>query len=319
MMDTPALLATCRARDIRLSLDADRLRLSAPPGAIDGELKQVLASRKQELIDYLRRISARKGLPADVVPVKADGSRPAIFAVSGHGGDVFWLRGMSRALDPDQPLLGIQPPGLDGSAPLTTIEALAAHELELIRRVQPEGPYLIAGHCAGGTLAFEVAQQLVAQGQKVSMLALIGCPYPAMFKPMPQMMLRMRRRLQTVTSGSWMERRQYLASRLRNRISPPPAPPLEPAALHRARVEAATVAAAARYKPRVYPGTIDLFVTADNWHRSDIWRARAAACREHIIPGFEIGELLLGPHAHLLGELLQHRLDEISSKRAPSA
>ncbi len=42
-----------------------------------------------------------------------------------------------------------------------------------MRILQPEGPYFLAGVSFGGSVAFEMAQQLVAQGQKVALLALL--------------------------------------------------------------------------------------------------------------------------------------------------
>ncbi len=39
-------------------------------------------------------------------------------------------------------------------------------------RVQPHGPYFLGGYCMGGTIAFEVAQQLHAEGEPTGLLAL---------------------------------------------------------------------------------------------------------------------------------------------------
>ena len=39
--------------------------------------------------------------------------------------------------------------------------------------IRPEGPYFLAGYCMGGTIAFEMAQQLSGQGQRVDLLALL--------------------------------------------------------------------------------------------------------------------------------------------------
>jgi len=62
---------------------------------------------------------------------------------------------------------------LDGSLPpLTAVEDMAALYVKEIRRVQPLGPYFLAGYCGGGTLAYEAAQQLRAQGESVALLAL---------------------------------------------------------------------------------------------------------------------------------------------------
>jgi thioesterase domain-containing protein len=42
-----------------------------------------------------------------------------------------------------------------------------------MQAIQPEGPYFLGGFCSGGTIAFEMAQQLRAQGHEVAMLALL--------------------------------------------------------------------------------------------------------------------------------------------------
>ena len=53
---------------------------------------------------------------------------------------------------------------------------MAACYIEEMRTVQPKGPYCIGGLCFGGIVAFEMAQQLVAQGETVALLALIDSP-----------------------------------------------------------------------------------------------------------------------------------------------
>jgi len=42
-----------------------------------------------------------------------------------------------------------------------------------MRAMQPEGPYLLGGFCYGGKVAFEMAQHLRADGQKMDLLALL--------------------------------------------------------------------------------------------------------------------------------------------------
>src|SRR5437660_4438041 len=176
-MDTAMLFSILRERDVKLWVEEDRLRCSAPRGAIDAELRTTLTSQKKDILAFLKRVQGKNG-PSTVVPIKPGGARRPIFAVSGHGGDVFYLLGLARHLDAEQPMLCVQPPGLDGTEPLMTVEALARYEVEQIRRYQADGPYFIAGHCAGGTIAFEVAQQLTAAGQQVALLALIGSAFP---------------------------------------------------------------------------------------------------------------------------------------------
>ena len=110
---------------------------------------------------------------SSLTPIKASGSRPPLFCMHGAGGTVMMYRDLSRHLGDDQPFYGLQSQGLDGSCPpLTNIAEMAAVYVKEIRRVQPHGPYFIVGYCMGGTVAFEVAQQLRALGETIALLAL---------------------------------------------------------------------------------------------------------------------------------------------------
>ena len=307
MMDTAALFSILRERDVKLWVEEDQLRCSAPLGALDAELRTILTSRKTDIVAVLRWAQEGSG-PSTIVPIKPGGARTPIFAVSGHGGDVFYLLGMARHLDAEQPVLCVQPPGLDGAEPLTTVEALARYEVEQIRRCQPDGPYLIAGHCAGGTIAFEVAQQLTAAGQQVALLALIGSAFPTMFRRRTLTWLGIRQRLRRYTRA--LSSASEFMTKVRRRMHPSRAlAAVSPAALAaRARVERATVAAVRNYRPRYYPGRIDLFVTADRWHETHRWRPFGDCVHEHVVGEYEIDELLLGPDVGVLAALLQETL-----------
>jgi acetoacetyl-CoA synthetase len=50
---------------------------------------------------------------------------------------------------------------------------MAAFYLESIRRLQPEGPYFIAGFSFGGLVALEMARTLLGTGHEVALLALL--------------------------------------------------------------------------------------------------------------------------------------------------
>lgn len=307
-MYAATLLSTLRARDVKLWIDGSCLKCSAPVGALDAGLREELASCKHEIIAFLRHAEALNSGPASIVPIKADGGRPPIFAVSGHGGDVFWLRPLARHLHPEQPMIGVQPPGLDGTEPLDSLAALARYQIEQIRRYRPRGPYLIAGHCAGGTLAFEVAQQLVAAGQEVALLALIGSPFPTMFSRAALIWIRLSGYTKVLKPAAF---RRKLLLRLERKRSEAAVPPAELRA--RQRVERATVAAVRSYRPRHYAGRVDVFVTADKWHRSHLWRGFAGTFGEHhLAGGFEVKELLLGPNVNILAASIQARLDQVS-------
>ncbi len=67
---------------------------------------------------------------------------------------------------PDQPFYGLQAKGINSiEAPSSQMEQMAAYYVSLIRKVQPEGPYYLAGYCLGLLDFSEMAQQLTSQGQ----------------------------------------------------------------------------------------------------------------------------------------------------------
>jgi thioesterase domain-containing protein/non-ribosomal peptide synthetase component F len=109
-----------------------------------------------------------------IVAIQQGTRWPPLFLVHGAGGNVLIYRALARHLGSDQPCYGLQAQGLDGKQPvLTTIEDMAQVYLREIRNVQPQGPYFLGGYCMGGTVAFEIAQQLRALGESVALLAVI--------------------------------------------------------------------------------------------------------------------------------------------------
>ncbi|WP_256973551.1 thioesterase domain-containing protein, partial [Nostoc sp. T09] len=50
---------------------------------------------------------------------------------------------------------------------------------------QPNGPYYIGGYSFGGIIAFEVAQQLKAQGEEIGLLSVFDVSSPGYAKPIP--------------------------------------------------------------------------------------------------------------------------------------
>jgi thioesterase domain-containing protein len=60
---------------------------------------------------------------------------------------------------------------------LRTVEAMAARLNQIIRAVQPAGPYRLAGWSFGGKLAYEIAKQLIGDDEDVEFLGLIDTSY----------------------------------------------------------------------------------------------------------------------------------------------
>jgi thioesterase domain-containing protein/acyl carrier protein len=130
----------------------------------------------------LARLIRQGSKPADVagttpwsplVPIQPRGRRRPLYVISGLGGNVVKFHSLALHLGEDQPMFGLLPRGLDGKSPYhTRIEDIAADYVKAIRAKQPHGPYQVVGYSFGGIVAFEVAQQIVAQGERVSLLGL---------------------------------------------------------------------------------------------------------------------------------------------------
>jgi amino acid adenylation domain-containing protein len=111
-----------------------------------------------------------------VVKLQANGARAPLIAINNTG--IYYA--LSKRLGPDQPFISLQlfDPSLPDAQLPRTLEGIAAGYAQLIRRVQPAGPYALLGWCVAGTLAFEVARQLAAAGQTVSQLVLFDTLAP---------------------------------------------------------------------------------------------------------------------------------------------
>jgi pimeloyl-ACP methyl ester carboxylesterase len=72
----------------------------------------------------------------------------------------------------------MQAKGIDGvEEPLDRIEDMARYSLDAVRQLQPHGPYLLIGFSLGGLVTLEMAQQLIADGEKIGLLAMLDS-YP---------------------------------------------------------------------------------------------------------------------------------------------
>jgi thioesterase domain-containing protein/acyl carrier protein len=129
------------------------------------------------LIDQRAPVSA--GAWSPLAPLQTHGDQPALFCIHPVGGSVFCYVELTRQLGANQPVYGLEARGLEvDQAPLPTIAAMAAAYIAALRTVQPRGPYRLLGWSMGGTVAFEMAQQLRAQGESVALLALLDTLAP---------------------------------------------------------------------------------------------------------------------------------------------
>lgn len=238
--------------------------------------------------------------PRPLVTLRNATSGRPLFLVHSGLGEVVTYGLLVRKLS-ERPIYGLQAPGVQGESwPLMSIPKMADRYLPEILERDPTGPYLLAGTCMGGMVAFELAQRLVRLGRRVSLLALIDSPaapytgrraiWHEQYLDLPRDLLRIIR---------------WRVLRLRG---------LKVRQLHAYRrfVAAMTELANRRYHPAPYPGTITLMLTADTKYRvADRRKVMSQYAREtHVrtIPGTRTG-LFMRPQVDELARQLQACLD----------
>ncbi|MFD8999101.1 amino acid adenylation domain-containing protein [Streptomyces abikoensis] len=111
-----------------------------------------------------------------------DGDQAPLYCVHPAGGLSWCYAGLIRHLPADVPIYGLQAQGVGpatAAEPLpATLEELAAHYVDRLREVQPDGPYRLMGWSTGGIIAQAMATRLQDLGAEVELLAVLDA-YPA--------------------------------------------------------------------------------------------------------------------------------------------
>jgi acyl-CoA synthetase (AMP-forming)/AMP-acid ligase II/thioesterase domain-containing protein/acyl carrier protein len=190
-----------------------------------------------------------------LVPFQPHGNRTPFFMVHGHSGRSVGLGFIAPHLDADQPFYGFVARGMDGRRlPHRTVVAMAADYVREIRQLQPHGPYLLGGFCAGGMVAFEMAQQLLRGGESVARLVLVDTAHPSCYVAAP-------RWLQAARTAKLAARRIVMGALLRAGRAPK-------VKLGERIVNETMRRGAATYIPQPYAGRITL-VRSDTHPRTD--------------------------------------------------
>lgn len=106
-------------------------------------------------------------------------SKPPLFLIHPAGGSVYFYRDLSKHLTGDHAVFAIQSRGLDGKQePLGSVEEMANIYLDMIKKVQPKGPYYLGGSSFGGVVAFELGRLFKSLGDDVDLLFMLDTPGP---------------------------------------------------------------------------------------------------------------------------------------------
>lgn len=232
-----------KASGIRLSIPSllQHTTIAQQAALLDG---QPLAARRTALI-ALREVG--------------DG-RPFFF-VPGAGGGTHWFGDLTSALDPAIPCYGFEPAALGVNATLqSSIEGLASEFIAGLRRVQKRGPYRLVGYSMGSLVAFESAQQLVRDGERIEVLAAIEGwvmePHLTTAEKLRRAMVNLWRMDRSDKLGYVRDKLGYMRRMLHNREQ---SAEISAAEAEIAPLREAHIAAAVGYRPQVYKGGLLLF------------------------------------------------------------
>jgi thioesterase domain-containing protein/acyl carrier protein len=157
---------------------------------------------------------------SSLVLIQTGEPKPPLFCIHPIGGNILEYYAFANDLDRDRPIYGLQSQGLDGQQkPFRRVEDMASHYLKEIRTIQPHGPYFMLGYSFGGLVAFEMARQLEADGEKTQMLALLDCSAPNLPSARPSVAKSLKIHLCNLWQLNFHERSSYVMGRITYRLT----------------------------------------------------------------------------------------------------
>jgi amino acid adenylation domain-containing protein len=274
------------------------------------------------------RDGGTRSWPSAVVPIKADGAGPTFFWFGFAAGPMFLP--LARRLGGRHRLVCVDPTLLNASdlAAPVTMELVATTLLKQVCQIQPQGPYFLGGFCGGALMAYEVASQLVAQGQQISRLALVEPQTPADYEEHPggsearALLQRLLFHICNLRHLQAREGRIFIGYRIRvlwEQLLALVFPARRVRRVHSSRssdVREILDRAYRGYRPQPFPGQITLFQAKErpSERRGDrqYWRDLCAAMEVHEVPGNWnwIIRSFLEPNVEVMANILKDRLAE---------
>ena len=269
-------------------------------------LETLFAAPTIEQLVLAMQTEQEKSSRIPLVPVQASGSKAPFFYLHGAwDSDAFYCFQLSKRLGPDQPFYALPPYDFTGLQVAPSIEEMATAHIQSIRTVQPQGPYLLGGFCNGGLIAYEMARQLVMQGEKIECLVLVVPAYPTRLHTLTHQVIKGLGTLLTWSKEQELEyflrfrhvykyiRGQRKSGNLKGfRNIDPTIFTLKPTTYALLQDDNAILDwTIAEYDYPHYVGDIELiWAREESFHT--IWRRKAAqeeGTRLHIVPGSHIG------------------------------
>lgn len=131
-------------------------------------------SEKKERYQLIKKITSPNLMNNCLVALKKSGNSTPLFLIHPIGGTVFWYIPLIKYINLNQPVYAIQDPAIEDSRiDFDSVEEIARFYLKVIKRVQPHGPYLLAGASSGANISVAIAHELSKIGESAAFIGLL--------------------------------------------------------------------------------------------------------------------------------------------------
>lgn len=258
-----------------------------------------------------------------LVPLREQGTKPPLFYIPPFN-YVLGFYPLATYLPADQPIYALLASPSGQEFPFTHLEEEAAFYVKQVKTVQPHGPYHFLGWSYGGVTAFEMAQQLLREGERVAFLGVldIGLPLRDLGSRLNYVFCRSKyywglgMRGLVVRLGGRM--RRFYARQFDGAQRRPIPQAWEEAQARPDYPEIAKRVGFRGYVPKKYPGRVTLFQVQDTEPHLcrnvlNSWvKIAAGGVQTYDIPGVH-NTMLLEPYVRDVAEKLQESLVKAQS------
>ena len=286
---------------------------STPSLALQTDTDSVVRSS-----DWSPLVAIRQGDPG-LVP---------FFCIHGAGGNILNFHALAKYLGDARAFYGLQAQGVDGICPpLNSVSGMAALYLSEIRKVQPQGPYLLGGYSGGGVVAVEMAQMLKQAGESVDLLVFLDTFHPsieAMRTPIHQHLQRFMKQGIGYLRERYSERvlKSQESLNLEQVLTYIDEHPNEeiPAELREPYLVSTFIQALHKYEPLQYDGRVAQFTANDTWSMyrhagpSRGWEGYLPNLEIYTVPG-DHNSMVSEPSVRVLGARLATLLMSVDQGR----
>ncbi|GGR88158.1 peptide synthase [Streptomyces aureoverticillatus] len=164
------------------SLDVLRLKLEiqAAFGIADVPMATLLQAPTVRAL--AGRLTGGQGADGDaaydpLVPLQVTGDGTPLFCVHPGLGEVLVFVNLAKYFTGERPFYALRARGFgQAETHFGSFAEMVTTYVQAIRRVQPQGPYAVAGYSYGGAVAFEIAKRLEADGDEVKFVGVFNLP-----------------------------------------------------------------------------------------------------------------------------------------------